>query len=131
MLAACADLPRIADLTPGGVDPQSKAAADVVAASRAPGAYPKFSDVPPVPTDVRPVSGWRTAVLETSALKRTTEAQAAAADFTLSDTEAFAAGERAKIPPEESAAPTAQAGADSEAFAAKARARATPPSSPH
>jgi hypothetical protein len=130
MIAACASLPRLSDLTPRAVDPQSAAAADVIAATKTPGDYPKFSEVPPAPNDVRPVSGWRAAVLDEKALKASTEAQVAAVPFTLSDTEGFAAAERAKIPADEAVAPTSTANEDTESFAAAARARATPPSSP-
>jgi hypothetical protein len=127
--APCTSASLLSGLKPGPVDARSMAAADVAAASKTPGPYPKFSKVPPVPKDVRPTEGWRAAVLDASALKRQTETETAAVPFTLSDTEAFAAAERAKIPPDQTVAPTTDAAQDSEAFAAAARARATPPPS--
>ena len=44
------------------VDPQSPAAKAVLEAARADRAYPKFSDIPPAPTDVRPPRAWAAAV---------------------------------------------------------------------
>ena len=131
ILAACATGSVLSNMGPAPVDARSTAAADVAAASRSPGPYPRFSKVPPAPTDVRPIEGWRSAVVDASALKRQTEVDAAAVPFTLTDTETFAATERAKIPAEQAAPPAADATQDSEAFAAAARARATPPSSPN
>jgi hypothetical protein len=131
ILAACATGSALSSMRPAPVDSRSTAAADVAAASKSPGPYPRFSKVPPVPTDVRPTAGWRAAVLDAAALKRQTEVDVAAVPFTLTDTDAFAATERAKIPPEQTAPPAADAAQDSEAFAAAARARATPPSSPN
>jgi hypothetical protein len=113
----------------GPIDPSSPVAADVRAAEHAPGPYPKFSTVPAPPKDVRPVSAWREAVYDTWALKKKTEADAAAIPFTLTgkDTSAWVSQQLAKIPSSETAPPAADAAAQSEAFAAAKRARATPP----
>jgi hypothetical protein len=115
----------------GAVDPTSPVAADVKAAERAPGRYPKFSEIPPVPKDVRPATAWRAAVYDEWALKQRTEAEAAALPFALDgkDTQAWAQAELAKIPPAEMIPPAADSAARSEAYAAAARGRATPPPS--
>jgi len=125
---ACASNP----LAFGKIDQTSPVAADVAAAQRAPGPYPSFSRIPPVPKDVRPVSAWRASVYDTWGLKRQTEVEAAAIPFVLTegDAEGWAAAERAKIPAAEMIAPAADASGQAEAFAAEQRARATPPPSP-
>jgi hypothetical protein len=125
--AACADNP----LAFGKIDATSPVAADVAAAQRAPGPYPSFSRVPPVPKDVRSVAAWRTSVYDIWGVKRQTEAEAAAIPFVLTDgdTESWAAAERGKIPAAEMAGPTTDTSAEAEAYAAAERARATPPPS--
>lgn len=117
----------------GAMDPSSPIAAEARAAQRNPGPYPKFSLVPPVPSDVRPVSAWRAAVYDVWGLKRQTEANAAAISFALvvGEAEPWASVERAKIPPEEMIPPAADTSEQTEAFAAAARARATPPPPPN
>jgi hypothetical protein len=127
VVAGCANLNP---LSAGGVDTNSTVAAEVAAASRAPGRYPRFSDIPAVPSDVRRVPLWRSAVLAEWATKRRVEHEAAALPFTLANTEAWAAGQRSKIPLPETIPPTPNAGEATEAFAASARARATPPPPP-
>jgi hypothetical protein len=117
----------------GPINAASPAAPDIVAAERTPGPYPKFSQVPPVPKDVRPAAAWRAAVADALALKRRTQLEAGAIPFVLTggDTEAWAAAERAKIPASEMAAPAADESQQAEAFAAAERARATPPPPPN
>jgi len=129
-LAACAGAPRLAAFGPGGVDPNSRIAAEVTAAGRAPGPYPRFSRVPSLPTDLRPAADWRPAVVEVWTSKRLLDAQVAALTFTLGDSEAWARAERAKIKAADAAPPPVNAQADAEAFAAVERARATPPPAP-
>ena len=129
-LAGCVDLPNLNPLSASGVDPNSTVAAEVVAADRAPGHYPKFSEVPGVPSDVRPVAAWRRAVLSEWGTKRKIEREASELPFTLANTEAWAATERSKIPLAETIPPTPNAGEQTEAFAADQRARATPPPPP-
>jgi hypothetical protein len=125
---ACASNP----LALGKLDQTSPVAADVAAAQRAPGPYPSFSHIPPVPTDVRPARAWRASVYDTWGLKRQTEAEAASIPFVLVPGEAdgWAAAERSKIPDVEMIPPSADASEQAEAFAAAQRARATPPPPP-
>ena len=130
-LAGCVDLPKLNPLTASGVDPDSTVAAEVVAAERAPGPYPKFSQIPAVPSDVRPVAAWRKAVVAEWGVKRKIEREASALPFTLANTEGWAARERSKIPLPETIPPTPNAGEQTEAFAAGERARATPPPPPN
>lgn len=112
----------------GGVDPASPVAAQVEAAAKAPGAYPKFSQIPPKPTDVRSIAAWRSAAQGVIADGRQTSAEARAYPFTLGDSDVWAAQQRAKIPPAEQTAPTQDSSKSSENYAKKARERATPPS---
>ena len=129
-VGGCAHLPTVNPFAAGGVNPDSTVAAEVVAASRAPGVYPRFSEIPALPTDVRPVPAWRSAVLSEWNQKRQTERQAAALNFTLANTEAWAESTRRHIPPSEMSQPTPSAADQTEAFAAAERARATPPPPP-
>jgi len=134
-LAGCVHVPapNVAAVNPfavSGVNPDSPVSAEVVAASHAPGPYPHFSQVPALPTDVRTVPAWRTAVVSEWRDKRQTEREAAAIPFTLANSEAWAQRTRAKIPSAETSQPTPNVAAQSEAFAAAERARATPPPPP-
>jgi len=115
----------------GPIDPASPAAADIADAQAHPGPYPAFSDVAPVPKDVRPASAWRAAVYDVWGKKKQTEAEAAAIPFVLvtGETEGWAQTERSKIPADEMIGPAADAADQTEAFAAAQRARATPPPS--
>jgi hypothetical protein len=128
--SGCAIGPAVNPFTGGAINPDSSVASEVTAASRAPGPYPRFSQVPAVPTDVRPVPAWRNAVVGEWADKRQTEREAAALPFTLGETEAWAESTRGKIPPDELSGPAPDAAGQSEAFAAAERARATPPPPP-
>ena len=70
------------------MNPASPIAAQAHEAQQHPGPYPTFAQVPPLPKDVRPVSAWRADIADTWALKRQTEAEAAAIPFTLAQGEA-------------------------------------------
>lgn len=124
-------LPKVNPLASGPIDPHSAVAADVRAAERAPGAYPRLSALPATPTDIRPVSAWRQAVLTELAQKAQTEREAAAIPFTLKGSDAWAAQTRARVSPGEAHGAPADAADQAEAFAAAQRARATPPPSPN
>ena len=129
-LGACASMPAVNALTPGGVDPHSSVAAEVAAAIQAPGPYPKFSQIPAMPKDVRPDTEWRQDVISVWSAKRQLDAEARALKFTLTNSEGWAAAERAKIDPADAAPPPLDATLDAETFAAEQRARATPPPPP-
>ena len=129
-LGGCGALARNNYFLPGGIDQQSAVAAQVKAAEQAPGPYPKFSQIPPVPTDVRPLSAWRATVEGALAEKHEVDAATAAYPYGLHDTEGFAEATRARIPPDQ-ATPSTDAAEASDAYAASVRARATRPSPPN
>ena len=129
-MGGCAQLPAANPFAAGGINPDSTIAAEVAAVTHAPGAYPRFSEIPALPSDVRPVPAWRAAVLSEWNQKRQTEHEAAALRFTLANTEAWAESTRRHIPPSEMSQPTPSAADQTEAFAAAERARATPPPPP-
>jgi len=120
MLAAMAATGVLAaPTTPPTPAPQTTAA-------RQSAPYPSLASVPPKPTDVRPVSAWKTAVLASEAQRDELMKLAAAEPWTLHDTDAWAAEEREAASPPPPIT-TASSQADTEAFAAALRARATPP----
>jgi hypothetical protein len=129
-LAGCNTLAKNNYFLPGGIDQQSAVAAQVKAAQQKPGPYPKFSQIPAIPKDVRPVTAWRANVTEALAEKHQADAAVAAYPYSLQNTEGFAAGQRSRIPPAE-AAPSADASSATDAYAAKVRARATTPPPPN
>ena len=128
-LGGCMSMP-VSAFAPGGVDPNSSVAAEVAAAIQAPGPYPRFSQIPAMPKDVRPDTDWRKNVVSVWTAKRQLDAEAKALKFTLSNTENWAIAERAKINPADAAPPPADVTLDAETFAAAERARATPPPAP-
>ena len=130
LLGACVSMPTVSALTPGGVDPHSSVAAEVAAAIQAPGPYPKFSQIPTMPTDLRPDTEWRQDVVGVWSAKRQLDAEAKALKFTLTNSEGWAVAERAKINPADAAPPPMDVTLDAETFAAAERARATPPPLP-
>jgi hypothetical protein len=130
MAVACVSAPKPGPVSTRAVQANPEVVADLAAAVHSPGPYPTFRQIPAMPTDVRPVTAWRTAVITEWSVKRRTEREAAAIPFVLADTEAWAARERAKIPASENEPPAADAAAQIEAFAAAERERATPPPPP-
>lgn len=107
------------------VDPQSPAGAAILEAAQADRSYPRFSDIPPAPTDMRPARAWAVAVKDVEAARSSLYAETAPETWTLSDTEAFAAQALSQVEPP----PIAGAPANTEGFARDARERATPPPS--
>ncbi len=130
LLGACVSMPTVSALTPGGVDPNSSVAAEVAAAIQAPGPYPRFSQIPSMPKDVRADSEWKPDVASVWTQKRQLDAETKALKFTLTNSVGWATAERAKINPADAAAPPLDATLDAETFAAAQRARATPPPAP-
>ncbi|HEX4198217.1 MAG TPA: hypothetical protein VHZ26_12320 [Caulobacteraceae bacterium] len=129
-LGGCDTLARNNYFLPGGVDQRSAVAAQVRAAEQEHGPYPRFSQIPALPKDVRPLSAWRARVSQTLAEKRQVDAANAAYPYTLQDTQAFADTQHARIPATEAAPPSADAASASDAYAASVRARATKPPPP-
>ena len=121
-LAGCAATPFGA----APVDPASPAAKAVIEGARADRAYPRFSDIPKTPTDVRAPRAWAAAVSDVEAARAELYAATAPETWTLEDTEAFAARARAAATPPAPVTPASGA----EAFASDARERATPPPPP-
>lgn len=121
-LAGCAGNPFGA----AAVNPASPAAKAVLEGARADRAYPRFSDIPKAPTDIRPARAWAAAVNDVEAARAELYAATAPSTWTLDDTAAFAARARAEAtPPAPVTTPS-----DTEAFVREARDRATPPPPP-
>lgn len=110
------------------VDPTSPIASGVTGSVRANRGYPKFSDIPRVPADTRPLAAWGQAAAGVKDAGERLEAETGPENWTLGGTEGFAAGAKAAAGPEN--APGATEQADTEAFARALRERATPPPSP-
>ena len=111
------------------VDPASPIAGDVAKLSRTDRPFPTFSQIPPVPKDVRPAKAFGVAAAETTRVRdeiiRATEPNT----WTLQGgdaTNAFAGEARTAAGPELQATDPAV----TEAFARELRRRATPPPPP-
>jgi hypothetical protein len=132
-VAGCADLARVTRMSPQAVDPASPVAEEVLQASRRPAARPRFRDVPPTPTDARPPAAFAAQVAASEAERQKLAAWVAANPAMVpvgpQAAEAFAAGQRARIPAEHQGADLPPAG--SEEFAARLRDLATPPPPPN
>jgi hypothetical protein len=140
LLGACSHLP--ADQTPqaaiartfsnpGGIDPKSPAAADVARISAEPTAFPRFSDIPAIASDVRKPAQWRASVMDLKAAGAQVAANSTPDTFTLTASDTFADSVKAQVNARVAKAPTAAEMAESAAFVKAARARATPPPRPH
>lgn len=127
MLTACAGGSPFAT---GAVDPSSPVAAEVARLAKPTGPFPKFTDIPPVPTDERPVRAWGQAADQLEAAAARLERETADNTWTLTPgaTEAFAAGAQRQAGP--ALASDDSTTAASEAFARQIRERATPPPLP-
>ncbi|MEP6967203.1 MAG: hypothetical protein ABI906_03905 [Pseudomonadota bacterium] len=94
-----------------------------------PNGYPTFCSIPQAPTDVRDAAAFKADVVATrlagARLVRTT----APDTFSVSGTEAFAAGARQDAAPPPPITTPSQA--DTAAFVKASKARATPPARPH
>jgi hypothetical protein len=130
VLSGCADISRLAHLSPAPVDSSSPIAARVTTATTADFPTPRFKDVPKAPTDVRSVVAWKASVEETQAARAPLEAWVAANPQMTFGTEQYAEAARASIPAGERDAPPSDAAAAAEAYAARLRAEAAPPPPP-
>lgn len=108
------------------VDPASPVAAEVARIANAPGPYPTFAAIPPVPKDLRAPRQYGRQAAAITAARDDLEAKTAPETWSLSDTEGFA--ETARRAAGQEAAPT-DTGATA-AFATTQRKRATPPPPP-
>jgi hypothetical protein len=105
------------------IDPTSPVAADVQRLSRSDRPYPKFSDIPAMPKDIRPVAQYGVAAQELAALRDDLVRATAPETWQLTGTEDFANRARQAAPD----VPTTERANDPEAFARELRERATPP----
>ena len=110
------------------VDPSSPVAAEVTRMAKPTGPFPKFTDIPPVPGDQRPVAAWGQEARKLEAAAAKLERETADNTWTLGGTETFAA--RAQRDAGPAAVSDESTRAASEAFARQIRERATPPPSP-
>jgi hypothetical protein len=129
--SACAGVSKLDFGSRATVDPSSPLAAEVQAASRAKEAYPRFADVPPAPTDVRPASAWSRNIYDTLQLRRQQSALAALYPQTLFGTDAWAKATRAEAVAPPTPREAAAVEAPTEAYAKSLRERATPPPPAH
>ena len=126
-LVACSLPSQVAGLHSAAVDPASPVYKDVMYATQHPGPYPKFSDIPPIPTDVRPASQFAVAVAGVREDKASLDQGVAALPPAPNDTEAFAANARSAAQGPSVEAPSADTSDQTKAYAQSLRARATPP----
>lgn len=129
-LGACMTAPAIEPYGEAPVDPNSPAAAAIAAETAQATTWPRFGDIPQLPTDVRTPAEWRLAVNSTEQARAELVRATAPSTFSLSGTEAFAERVRAMVGFDPADVPTAADAAATEAWAAAMRARATPPPRP-
>jgi len=130
-VAAAALLSGCAVQAPFGaalVDQTSPIAAEVAAKAEANHNFPQFTDIPPVPADLRPVSAWGVAAADSEVTRDQLMAATAEQTWTLTATDHFA--ESAALEAGPAIAAGASTTAATEAFAAEIRRRATPPPPP-
>lgn len=110
------------------IDPSSPVAADVARMARTGTDYPTFADIPPVPTDQRPIGQWGKEADKLETASADLERKTAPNTWTLDGTERFQARAQAEAGPDNTGATSSTAA--TEAFARQLRERATPPPSP-
>ena len=112
----------------GGPAPETAAAAaEVSAIAEAPRAYPRFSDIPALPEDARPLAVWGQIASDVLAGGSDLVRDTSEETWTLRDTESFASEARLDAGPPASVISATGA---AEAFAREVRKRATPPPPP-
>jgi hypothetical protein len=107
--------------------PPTAATTEVRALASGAKAYPRFSEIPVLPVDERPLAAWGRAAGEVLAEGAALERDSGENTWTLSQTEAFAAKTSQTSGP---TAPSVSATAAADAFARDVRKRATPPPPP-
>lgn len=108
------------------VDPKSPIAAEVAKVERTRASFPKFSEIPPVPTGLRAKRAYGQAANETEVARADIERATAPETWTLKQSDSYAGDARAAVGPD--IAPVDPAA--TEAFARELRKRATPPPPP-
>ena len=126
-LAGCQLPSQVAGFRTAAVDPASPVYQDVMQATRNPGPYPKFSDIPKIPKDVRPAAAWAVAVADVRHDKARLDEGVAALPPAATDTESFAANARGEAKEPTAEAPPADSADQISAYAQSLKARATPP----
>lgn len=126
LLAGCAISNPLATAP---IDPSSPVAADVARMARTGAPFPTFADIPPVPTDQRPVAQWGKQARQLEVAGAALERETAPNTWTLQGTERFQAQAKAAAGPAIQEDATSSTAA-TEAFARQLRERATPPPSP-
>jgi hypothetical protein len=106
------------------LNPSSPIAADAVRIVQANRRWPKFGDIPPAPTDVRPAKAFGAAAAETRQAAARLEQETAPGTWSLTATERTDAG-LGRLSDEEEIRSR-----DSEGFVRSGRERATPPPPP-
>jgi len=112
---------------PAAGPPPTAATTEARALAAAAKTYPRFSDIPVLPVDERPLAAWGRAAGEVLAEGAALERDSGENTWTLSQTEAFAAKTSQTSGP---TAPAVSATAAADAFARDVRKRATPPPPP-
>jgi hypothetical protein len=118
MLAGC-----VSPFGSGAIDPASPVAADVQRLTRTDRPYPKFSDIPAAPKDIRPLAMYGQQAMELAALRDQVVAATEPGTWTLNGAEAFAEQAKRDAPD----IPVTDRAEDTEAFARQLQERATPP----
>lgn len=109
------------------VDPNSPVAAEIEQMAKQKRPYPTFADIPPVPTDQRPVAQWGGEANQLEMAASRLDRATAPETWTLQGTEQFATRSRSQAGPNIATDTTTPA---TEAFARQLRERATPPPPP-
>lgn len=117
----------IADPFNQPTDPNAPGAAQISQAAATPGGYPHWSNFPAKPTNVPTPAMWNSQAKAMDATQAELLHEAAGLQWTLDNTDAWAAQQRALIDPAFAVPAPPNSEADTEAFAAKARALAVPP----
>jgi hypothetical protein len=110
-------------ISPPSAPQPSPVTTAAIAGAEARAPYPSFASIPAFPKDVRSVAAWKASVISIKAEGADLVRLIAAEPWTLNNTEAWAADERAIATPP----PPVAVGGDTEAFVAAMRERATPP----
>lgn len=126
-LCGCQTPSQIAGFRTAAVDPKSPVYQDVMNATRHPGPYPKFQDIPKTPTDIRPASAWAVAIADIKSDRAKVDSAVAALPPPATDAESFAVNARTQAQAPEAAAPPTEASAEAHDYAQSLKARATPP----
>jgi hypothetical protein len=110
------------------VDPNSVIADKVTASAKIKGDFPKFSDIPPAPKDVRAAPAWGKAADQIAVQGADLDQKTADSTWSLGGTDTFASHAQSLAGNE--TVDDASATAATEAFARQIRQRATPPPPP-